>query len=249
MKRIVIICVFVLLSGCDSENAWDCIQTAGPIVQYDVEVPVFSRVLVNRDVELILADGPDYMVRVETGENLTNDVEVKVVGDQLLLTDNNSCNYVREYGITKIFVTAPDLSEIRNSSQYEVSSATVLNFEDLTLVSEDFNVPGSFNVGDFRLNINADRLLITNNDRSSYFISGEVENLIIGFYAGNGRFEAQNLIAQHIDVFHRGSNDIIVNPQQSVSGELRSTGNLILLNEPPLVDVQAYYTGQLIIQN
>ena len=40
--------------------------------------------------------------------------------------------------------------------------------------------------------------------------------------------------------------DMIVNPQQSISGELRSTGNVIAKNRPPIVEVEEFYTGRLI---
>ncbi len=139
-----------------------------------------------------------------------NDVKAKVVYNQLQLTDNNSCNYVREYGITKIFVTAPNITEIRSSTQYEVSSDGILNFNNLHLISENLNV---------------------------------------GFFAGSGRFEGRELIAQNVDVFHRGSNDMIVNPQQSLTGEIRSTGDLIAVNQPPTVDVEQFYTGRLIFED
>jgi len=50
-------------------------------------------------------------------------------------------------------------------------------------------------------------------------------------------------------VYHRGSNDMIVNPQISLTGELRGTGNLISLNTPPIVEIDQLYTGQLIFIN
>ncbi len=65
------------------------------------------------------------------------------------------------------------------------------------------------------------------NNLSFYYIDGVVETLYVGFYSGSGRFEAENLIAQNVIIFHRGTNDVIVNPQQSLTGELRGTGDLI----------------------
>ena len=38
---------------------------------------------------------------------------------------------------------------------------------------------------------------------------------------------------------------MVVNPIQSLTGELKGTGNLISVNEPILVDIERYYTGQL----
>lgn len=117
-------------------------------MQQEVTVNSFNKILVNRDIELIVKEGVDFEVIIETGENLLNDVLAAVIDNQLQLTDYNSCNYVREYGITKVFVTAPNIREIRNSSQYEVSSIGTLTYTDLTLISEDFIAPGSFTIGD-----------------------------------------------------------------------------------------------------
>jgi hypothetical protein len=80
------------------------------------------------------------------------------------------------------------------------------------------------------------------------FISGFVNNLFIGFYSGDTRFEGANLIAQNIDIFQRSSNDMIVNPQQSLTGEIRGTGDVISLNRPPIVEVEEFYTGKLIFE-
>ena len=246
MKRRI--CIFILITcfGCDSESASDCFQTSGQIIQQEIVVTNFNRILVNRDIELIIKQGLDYEVVVETGENLINDVSVEVIGDQLVLTDANTCNYVRDFGITKIFVTTPTLTEIRCSTQLEISSNGVLSFNDLVLISENFSSTESFAIGDFRLELDIENLKISSNNLSFYYLSGQAENLNINFAAGNGRFEGENLVAQNINIFHRGSNDMVVNPQQSLTGSIRSTGDVISVNEPPIVNVEEVFSGRLI---
>ncbi len=115
MRKILYIFFALLLLTCDSENANDCFQSSGKIIQQEIEISSFESILVNRDIELIIEEGIDFSVLVETGENLLNDIEALVVDNQLRLTDNNTCNYVRDYGITKVFVSAPDLKSIRTS--------------------------------------------------------------------------------------------------------------------------------------
>ncbi len=246
---IYILMVSILLLNCNSEDANDCFQTSGATVLQDIAVPDFEKILVNRDIELILKTAAEYKVTIETGKNLLNDVEAKVVDDQLQLFDHNNCNYVREYGITKIYVTAPNIKEVRSSTQYDISSDGVLDYDNLHLISEDFNFPGSFTIGDFRLHVNSTQIRITANNISSFYIRGQTENLNVGFFAGSGRFEGENLIAQNVDVFHRGSNDMIVNPQLSLTGELFSTGDLISVNRPATVAVEELYTGRLIFED
>lgn len=245
MKKIVYI-LSLLVFACNSEDANDCFQTSGDIIQVEIDVNSFDQILVNRDIELVIKEAPDFKVTVETGENLINDVEIEVIGDRLVLTDNNTCNYIRDFGITKVFVEAPSITEIRTSSQYDVSSNGILNFDDLTLLSEDFNGEVEFTVGDFRLSLDSQNLSVISNNISFFYLDGEVDELFVGFFAGSGRFEGEDLIAQNVQISHRGSNDIIVNPQQSLTGIIRGTGNVISVNEPPIVDVEIIYTGDLI---
>jgi len=96
--------------------------------------------------------------------------------------------------------------------------------------------------------VNSDEISLTFNNLSNVFISGSVNNLIIGFYSGDSRFEGRNLVAQHINISHRSSNDIIVNPQQSLKGIIRGTGDVISVNRPPIVEVEQLYTGKLIFE-
>jgi hypothetical protein len=249
MKKALYIICLTLLFSCDTENGYDCFQTSGSIIQQEFVVTNFTKILVNRDVELIITDGPEFKVVIETGENLLSDILIEVSGNQLQISDNNTCNYVRDYGITKAIVTAPNLRELRNSSQYEITSIGVLNYNNLTLISEDFSVPGNFTVGDFKLDLNTLNLEVVSNGLSSFNLEGQSENLSIGFFAGSGRFEGENLVVQHVEIFHRGSNEMIINPQQSLIGELRGSGNLISVNQPAIVDVEQYYTGELIFEN
>ena len=245
MKKIVYI-LSLLVFACNTEDTNDCFQTSGDIIQVEIDVNSFDQILVNRDIELVIKEAPDFKVTVETGENLINDVEIEVIGDRLVLTDNNTCNYVRDFGITKVFVEAPNLTEVRSSTQYDILSDGVLNYDNLELYSDDFFAPDSFTNGDFRLQVDSEELRILVNNISFQYISGEVNKLTIIYPAGSGRFEGEDLIAQDVQINHRGSNDIIVNPQQSLTGIIRGTGNVISVNEPPIVDVEIIYTGDLI---
>lgn len=245
MKKIVYLIGLIFCFACDSESSYDCIQTAGDLVQQEFTVAAFDKILVNRDVELIIKQGPQSII-VETGSNLLNDVSVEVVGDRLILTDDNTCNFVRDVGITRVFVTVPNLTEIRCSTQFDISSDGVLAFQDLELISEDFSMPDTFAVGDFRLNVDVDNLKIVSNNLSFFYITGAANNLNINLINGDGRFEGESLVAQDVSIVQRSTNDILVNPQQSLLGSILSTGNVISFNQPPIVDVEETFTGRLI---
>ena len=249
MKFLKYILLLFLIIACDSEDAGDCFQKSGSIIQQEVALSVFDKILVNRDIELIIKEGVAQSVIIETGKNLLNDVVAEVVDGRLTLTDNNTCNYVRDYGITKVYITSPNITEIRSSTQYDISSDGVLSYPSLIILSEDFNAPGSFNVGDFRLQIDNTNFNLVFNNLSVCYISGQTDNLNITFAAGTSRFEGRYLVAQNVNVSNRGSNDMIVNPQQEITGKISGIGDVISVNVPPVIDVEEVYRGRLIFEN
>ena len=246
MKKLVYILISVFILACDSENAGDCFQTTGAIVQQEVVVASFSKILVNRDIELIIKEGAEQKVVIETGKNLLNDVEAVVQDGKLILTDNNTCNYVRGYGITKVYVTSPNITEIRSSTQQDIKSDGILTYPSLTILSEDLNMPDTFTNGNFYLEINNQAFSVVFNSLSNCFVSGETNNLNVTFASGLSRFEGENLVAQNVNIWHRSSNDMVLNPQQSITGRISGTGNVICVNQPPTVTVEEQYKGRLI---
>ena len=248
MQKLKYILICLIVMACDSENAGDCFQKSGSIIQQDIVVDSFDKILVNRDIELILKEDDNQKVTIETGENLLNDVVAEVIDGRLILTDNNTCNYVRDYGVTKVYVNAPNIAEIRSSTQYDVSSDGVLTYPNLNILSEDFGAAGSFNVGDFRLQIDNTSLNVVFNNISICYVSGQTENLNLIFASGTSRFEGRNLIAQKVIVSNRSSNDMIVNPQQELSGQILGIGDVISTNTPPIVNVEVLYRGRLIFE-
>ena len=247
-------CVFActlicLILSCTNENAPTCFQAAGDPVRDEVVVPFFDQITVFENIEMILIQGPEQKVEIEAGEYLRNEVDAEVVDGVLRLTDDNNCNLFRDYGTTRIFVTTPDILEIRSSTSWPIRSAGPLSFNNIRLVSESFNNPESeTRDGSFDLEFNSTTVNVVVNGIAYFKLSGATENLNINVAAGDSRIEAEELVAQHVNVNHRGTNNVLVNPQQSLQGVIRGTGNVISFNRPPLVDVDVIFKGDLIFR-
>ncbi|WP_375323658.1 head GIN domain-containing protein [Flagellimonas sp. GZD32] len=242
--------MFLLLISCNGENVPDCFQNAGELERKTVDVPEFSKITAFENVKVVLKQGEEQLVEVETGEYLYNDVSVTVEDGRLILRNENSCNYVRDYGLTTVYITSPNISEIRSSTGLPISSDGALNYSNMYLVSESYTdsqfvtTDGSF---DLELNSNTVRILV--NGIAYFRLKGSVENFNIFIAAGDSRIEAENMVATNVDISHRGSNDVFVNPQQRLSGIIRGTGDVISVNTPPEVDVEEIYNGRLIFQD
>ena len=243
MKKITILLFFLyVVLGCSKPS--ECIEATGAIISKDFPVNAFDKIIIYSGISLVITQGPVASVEVQTGENLIENIEVKVENGFLSVKDNTTCNWVREYGNTTVFVTSPNISEIHSKTEKNISSNGVLTYPTLKLISTDLS--DGAGTSDFYLNVNNYQIVVENNNVSRYYLSGQTNNLIVNFYEGNGRFMGENLNAKEVKIFHRGTNDIIVKPIDLITGKLYSTGNLILKNTPPIVDVQQYYQGRVI---
>lgn len=239
----------IIFSGCDSEDVPTCFKASGNIVTEVIEVAPFEEIIVYEGLKLFIQQGTVQELKIETGENLLEKVKVTVEGKRLSIKNTNSCNLFRDYGITKVYVTLPNLTWLQNSSGIAIESIGTLNLESLWLRSVNQERDASIHtIGDFILDLEVKDLRITNDNFSNYFLSGSAENFNVFFAAGDGRLEAGDLLVDNYDIFHRGTNKMIIHPTLSIQGEIRSSGNVISLKRPPEVRVEAFYTGKLIFE-
>ncbi len=249
MRNYIYIFIFALLSGCDTDSGIDCFKTSGEISQEDIALSFFDKVNVGHRVKLFIKQGDEQRVILETGENLRKKIKLNISENRLHIENGNACNLVRDYGITKVFITVPNLTEIRNGSGLAIEGQGVLLFPNITLLSEDTYNEDNYNTdGDFILDLQTENLTIVANGISNFFLSGTATTAHLGLYSGDSRLEAHNLIIDDLTLYHRSSNKMFVNPRQSIRGEIRSTGDVISLNQPPVVEVEEFYTGRLIFQ-
>ncbi len=250
MNKIVYLVIAFVFLACDSENGSDCFKKEGAIVQREIDLDLFTEIIVFQRVQLFIEKGAIQKVIVESGENLIDDVEVNVDGNLLSLINNNSCNVIRDYDITKVYVTSPNITEIRNSSGLEVTSIGVLTYPALKLVSQIIeNEDDYHNDGNFKLTLDVEEIKIISNGYSSFRLSGNADKAFFNTFSGNGHILAENLTVNEITLFHRSTGKMIVRPMEAIRGKIMGIGNVIAKNRPPIIDVEELYTGKLIFED
>jgi hypothetical protein len=247
MKKALCIVLFsIFILGCD--NPADCVKSTGRLVSREVEVTSFEKINVFKQIGLVIKQGDFHKVEVRTGENLIDDIEVIVQNNTLILKDNTSCNWVRDYGQTIVYITAPNITEIRSKTEQNIVSDGVLTYPSLTLIAFDKDGDGieGAGTGDFILELDCNQLTIGNNNVANYYLSGKTTDCFVGFYNGNGILRAENLEITNLGLYHRGFNDMHVNVIQTITGDLYATGNLVIHTTPATVNVTRHYQGKVI---
>ena len=241
MKKIIILFSIIIL-GCSKPS--DCIESAGKETTKEFSVAAFDKIKVFKGINLVITQGPIRKIEVKTGENLIDNIDVKIEDGFLILKDNTTCNWVREYGQTTIFVTTPTLTDIVCKTEKTISSNGILTFPILRLNAVDLTEGAS--TGDFRIQVDNNQLVVDSNNIANFYISGKTNEFLANFYEGNGRIEAANFLANNINVFHRGTNDMILNPQIKMTGKMVSTGNIICKNPNVINEVISLFDGKVI---
>ena len=241
---VLLIALFLCFS-CNDKDANDCFQKAGNIIKEEFVLADFEKIIVYNGIELYIQESDDEKIIVETGENLMPEIVLKVKNNQLEIIDNNKCNFVRDYNITKVYLYKKNITQIRNSSSAAVNSIGILNYPNLDLISENHQ-SSYLNSGDFNLMINTNNLSLLANGPSNHTISGTATNLRIHLAGSNPRFNGENLTAENAYLFARSTNDILLNINNEVSGNLYSTGDVVLFKKPSIINLNIYYTGKVI---
>jgi hypothetical protein len=242
--HIVVCCCMVFATSCGISE--DCFKGNGNQVTQTFPLVNFSKIKVYDGVGLVIKEGTNYEVKVITSDNILENLEVKLEGNMLVVKDNSTCNIARDYGLTTVYVTAPNITEIHSKTDQDIRSDGILNYSDLKLISIDLS--DGAGTGDFRLSLNTVNLYVESNNVSNFYLSGQTENLHVFFSWGNGIFYGEYLVANTITLFHRGSNNIFLFPINSIEGNIYATGNVILKNNPILSpNVIQHFTGRLIL--
>lgn len=246
-KLLIVLPLFLLFLGCNISE--ECVRNSGSIRTKDFPAAGFNKIYVYPGISLVVASGDGYAIKVSAGSNVIDDISVSVQDSILTLRDNSGCNLVRDYGSKTVYVTADkmEILEIYSNTAKPITSEGVLTFPILRLYAMDSF--GGVATGDFDMNVDNTQLVVQSNNISCFKVAGHTNEMLLNFYDDMGRFDGPDLIANTIQVFQRSSNDMIVHPVQSISGDIYSTGNIICkvhpVTDPAVVE---HYTGRLIFE-
>jgi len=244
MKKVFFLLIILSLSNC---NPSDCFDSTGDIIQKEVTVDFFDKIEVGEEITMIIKQGETQKIVIETGENLIDNVTVEVIDGKLFMKDESSCNLTRDYAVTKIFVTSPNIKEIRSNTARDILSDGIIKYNELTLISENEN-EDSLNIGDFYFEIDNLSTEVISNGSSIFNISGKTNLFRINFLSGSTRLISNDFNSYNIEIIQKSTNDILIYPRYKLIGDIYSIGDVISYHQPVILDIQEHYTGKLIFE-
>ena len=245
MRNTILYIIFTLFISLSCTK--DCLEPMGTIVQQEIPVAAFDKIIIHSGVETVLLMGETHKLVVEAGENRLENIHVSVENQQLEIQTDALCITTADLSPVKVYISSPNIISIRNSSQYGIYSSGILTYPNLSLLTEDYN-SDYINIGNFDLQIENNSISVISNGISNITLAGTTTNLHLGYYTGIGKFEGANLVAQNVTLYHRGENNLKVNPQESLVGDIISVGDVISYAHPPIVEVVEHYHGQLLFE-
>ncbi|MCC6369996.1 MAG: DUF2807 domain-containing protein [Bacteroidia bacterium] len=239
--RQLLVCLLLpfFLSNCNKDNAFDCFKSNGKTTS-QVRFPgYFNRIQVNDKIEVTIHKGNEYKVEVMAGANLLRKIKTKVVDNELIIDNNNKCNFVRGYKHQiKAHITLPYLKMAVNSGVGDMHIED--NFTQDTLV---VRVDG---VGDIYVNGTFNQVRSSTHGAGNTYVSGTTDSFAI-YASGTCYVWAKDLnVKGYLFVNSLSLGDIYVNCNglSTMDYTLESDGNLYYSGKPGVLNNYSLSTAK-----
>lgn len=199
-----------------------CISGSGNIVEETRDVSNFDKVELQGSGTLIITQGENYSVTLETDDNLLPYYETRVFGDKLEIGTRNFHCFIRNSGLI-VRVTLPEVEKLAILGSGDIISTNVLNAEDLKL-----QIAGS---GDIKLEVNVTNLEteIAGSGEATYIGSATTHNIDI---AGSGDIYAFDLSTEQTSVDIAGSGSAEITAYKTLDVDIAGSGDIYYKGEP-----------------
>jgi hypothetical protein len=234
------ILLFMLFSSCNKENAPDCFQKAGDHKLVRREVAEWNRIELRDYIQFELVDSAQQFIEIEGPGNLLGDIETSVKDGQLLIRNNNTCNFVRSYKhrIT-VRIFSPSFPDIQNYGTGDVRSLNRLESTSMKIDNRDA-------AGNIQLEVNTDSMTVaTHTGVCDVVISGHSEITTL-FNQGLGVVDARNLESTDSFVNNSSINDVYVNSNGYFYGHITYSGNIYYTGTPNFIDSNILGSGRIL---
>jgi hypothetical protein len=238
LKHILVLAI-MLISACNSEDAFDCIKTSGgeTTVLID-ELPDFAKLIIYDNIELEIVETDQEYFELTYGQNLIPKVVMEHENDSLSFFNQNFCGWTRDF-------EKPKLKWFTDKSSINILCLSNGKITATDTLRNDFTIRIESATNEVDLKISNNKTTLLSNSSTKFKVSGQSNNLLIAAYFNDGKYDCGSFIVNRANVLQRGYNDIIVNVQDSLVGSIENAGRILYKGRPG-VNVDVSNGGELI---
>lgn len=229
----------LLLSGCEKDQLDDCITSAGPMRIEARSIGDFHKVELHDRVDLVLEERATGTVSVEAGRNLLGQVETEVRDGMLIISNRNTCNWVRSFK-PRITVRVPI-----EQAGFLILKGTGNVSSTSTVRRGEFRIEQGGGQGTAVIDVDVDTCVAGLHSGAGNVVYTGRAGLAFLYSAGMGPIDASGLEAERVLVNNSGVTDIRCRAMQEMDAQIYNAGN-IYYSGSPLITSQLLGSGQLI---
>jgi len=222
----LMILVILGLTACNkSEN---CFTSSGELTRDTLTVTSFDSIYLFDNVTLVLTQDSINRVVVEAGKNIISGITAEVSGNSLVIHNNNSCNWLREYSNPTVYVSYSYYKKILYI--YYESSGDVRSTN--LLYNEAIEVHTWGGSGTIDLTVNCRKGIFEQHMGTvDFLIRGicEESNVFAGDY---GLFDLRDLRTGYTYIKNYGTNNCYVQAKHELNATVGSIGNIYYKTPP-----------------
>ena len=231
MKRfwkIAPLLVFITLSfsGCfidfDDDNFGNCERGRGQVITETLFIDPFDGFDLQIPAKVYLTQGPNFEVTVEGYANLIDELDLRVRNGFWEIEFDRCVNNLDEFNI---FITIPDIRELKVSGSGDIFGENVFFVDDINL-----DITGS---GNMDLALEADDIDARITGSGEMKLEGVCDDLDVRI-SGSGDLHAFALDAEDVDVDITGSGDAEVFAEISLTVRISGSGDVFYKGQPSI---------------
>jgi len=226
---ILIIVIALLVMKCEFLEEFE--KGNGEIVTERRSVSDFDRLRIAGNFEVILREGKDPLVQINTDENLLKFIDTEVEGGILRISQEKKLISTR-----RITVNYLVLKDIR-----AMGAALIKNEE--TIVSENLEI-GMDGAGAIDLMINSDKLMVVLSGAGVISLAGKVREQELNLM-GAGKLEAFDLESKECEVSVSGLGTAEVYVTEKLNAKIEGVGSIKYGGDPKDVNTEIKGLGRI----
>ena len=232
--------------ACKKPNERSCLKKSGNQTKKIINPGDFSRVYLKEHLNFVLVqDSVNYLV-VEGGENLIDFVDYSIIDNELIISENNKCKFLRyKTGELNVEIHFKSIEKITFQGTELLTNRNDWNFNHLSILLKDSG--GSIKLSKVYGNsIN----VVNSHGWGDITLSGSV-NYFRAEMAGNGYFDSRELmVIDSISVLSNSSTISKMNADSSLlKAQLKAIGDVWYFGHPTQIWKEELGTGKLVEMN